>query len=135
VGQADDRHGLSLPIAIRVHPVFREGQAALNDLGIADIITVPRIHRGYPAEKPSAVSEVLIAQSSQEGDVVADPFMGSASVGIAALKLGRRSWALTSILKPRGWRRAPRAVRRGTGIRPTRNALVEISSTLMGSGR
>jgi site-specific DNA-methyltransferase (adenine-specific) len=69
---------------------FEKGKRRLNDLGIADIITVPRIHRGYPAEKPSAVSEVLIAQSSQEGDVVADPFMGSASVGIAALKLGRR---------------------------------------------
>jgi DNA modification methylase len=26
------------------------------------------------------------------GDVVADPFMGSASVGLAALRLGRRFW-------------------------------------------
>ena len=69
---------------------FEKGKRRLNDLGIADIISEPRIHRGYPAEKPSAVSEVLIAQSSQAGDVVADPFMGSASVGIAALKLGRR---------------------------------------------
>jgi site-specific DNA-methyltransferase (adenine-specific) len=62
----------------------------LNDLGVADIITVPRIHRGYPAEKPVKVSEVVIGQSSQAGDVVADPFMGSGSVGVAALKLGRR---------------------------------------------
>jgi site-specific DNA-methyltransferase (adenine-specific) len=69
---------------------FEKGKRRLNDLGIADIISEPRIHRGYPAEKPSAVSEVLIAQSSREGDVVVDPFMGSASVGIAALKLGRR---------------------------------------------
>ena len=69
---------------------FEKGKRRLNDLGIADIISEPRIHRGYPAEKPSAVSEVLITQSSREGDVVADPFMGSASVGMAALKLGRR---------------------------------------------
>ena len=68
---------------------FEKGKRRLNDLGVADIISEPRIHRGYPAEKPSAVSEVLIAQSSQEGDIVADPFMGSGSVGIAALKLGR----------------------------------------------
>jgi site-specific DNA-methyltransferase (adenine-specific) len=54
------------------------------------VITVPRIHRGYPAEKPSAVSEVLIKQSSLRGELVADPFMGSGSVGIAALKTGRR---------------------------------------------
>ena len=69
---------------------FEKGKRRLNDLGIADIITVPRIHRGYPAEKPVKVSEVVIAQSSQPGDVVADPFMGSGSVGVAALKLGRR---------------------------------------------
>src|SRR5215510_14451083 len=69
---------------------FEKGKRRLNDLGIADIITVPRIHRGYPAEKPVKVSEVVIAQSSQPGDVVADPFMGSGSVGVATLKLGRR---------------------------------------------
>jgi site-specific DNA-methyltransferase (adenine-specific) len=69
---------------------FEKGKRRLNDLGVADIISVPRIHRGYPAEKPVEVSEVVIGQSSQPGDVVADPFMGSGSVGVAALKLGRR---------------------------------------------
>ena len=69
---------------------FEKGKRRLNDLGIADIITVPRIRGGYPAEKPSEVAEVLIRQSSEPGDVVADPFMGSGSVGVAALRLGRR---------------------------------------------
>jgi site-specific DNA-methyltransferase (adenine-specific) len=69
---------------------FEKGKRRLNDLGIADVISVPRIHRGYPAEKPPAVSEVLIKQSSVQGELVADPFMGSGSVGIAALKTGRR---------------------------------------------
>src|SRR5580765_2371941 len=69
---------------------FEKGKRRLADLGVADVITVPRIHRGYPAEKPPAVSEVLIAQSSLPGEVVADPFMGSGSVGIAALRLGRK---------------------------------------------
>jgi len=69
---------------------FEKGKRRLNDLGIADVISVPRIHRGYPAEKPVAVSEILITQSSQPGDVVADPFMGSGSVGVAAARLGRR---------------------------------------------
>jgi site-specific DNA-methyltransferase (adenine-specific) len=36
------------------------------------------------------VSEVLINQSSQSGEIVADPFMGSGSVGVAAVKNGRR---------------------------------------------
>ena len=69
---------------------FEKGKRRLSDLGVADIITEPRIHRGYPAEKPVAVSEVIIGQSSQPGDVVADPFMGSGSVGVAAVRLGRR---------------------------------------------
>jgi site-specific DNA-methyltransferase (adenine-specific) len=69
---------------------FEKGKRRLNDLGVADVIAVPRVHRGYPAEKPAAVSEILINQSSQAGEVVADPFMGSGSVGVAALRLGRR---------------------------------------------
>jgi len=69
---------------------FEKGKRRLNDLGVADVITAPRIHRGYPAEKPPAVSEVLINQSTQPGEVVADPFMGSGSVGVAALRLKRR---------------------------------------------
>ncbi len=69
---------------------FEKGKRRLNDLGIADVISVPRIHGGYPAEKPPALSEVLIRQSSQPGDLVADPFMGSGSVGVAAMRLGRR---------------------------------------------
>ena len=69
---------------------FEKGKRKLNDLGIADIITAKRVRGGYPAEKPVALSETLILQSSAAGDVVADPFMGSGSVGVAALKLSRR---------------------------------------------
>lgn len=69
---------------------FEKGKRRLADLGIADVLEVPRIRGGYPAEKPSALSEILIKQSSIEGDLVIDPFMGSGSSGVAALKLGRR---------------------------------------------
>lgn len=69
---------------------FEKGKRRLNDLGVADVITAPRIRGGYPAEKPPDVSEVLIRQSSAAGELVADPFMGSASVGVAALRNGRR---------------------------------------------
>ena len=69
---------------------FEKGKRRLSDLGIADIIAVPRIRGGYPAEKPPEVAEVLIGQSSSPGEVVIDPFMGSGSVGVAALRLGRR---------------------------------------------
>jgi site-specific DNA-methyltransferase (adenine-specific) len=69
---------------------FEKGKRRLNDLGVADVIAVPRVHRGYPAEKPPAVSEVLIKQSTLPGELVGDPFMGSGSVGVAALRAGRR---------------------------------------------
>ncbi len=69
---------------------FEKGKRKLSDLGVADIITAPRVRGGYPAEKPVAVSEVLLRQSSREGELVVDPFMGSASVGVAAMQLGRR---------------------------------------------
>jgi site-specific DNA-methyltransferase (adenine-specific) len=69
---------------------FEKGKRRLNDLGVADVISVPRIHGGYPAEKPFEVAQILISQSSQPGETVVDPFMGSGSVGVAALRLGRR---------------------------------------------
>jgi site-specific DNA-methyltransferase (adenine-specific) len=69
---------------------FEKGKRRLADLGIADVLKVPRIRGGYPAEKPSALSQILIGQSTVEGDLVVDPFMGSGSSGVAALTLGRR---------------------------------------------
>ena len=69
---------------------FEKGKRRLNDLGVPDVIEAPRIRGGYPAEKPAEVAEVLILQSSQPGEVVVDPFMGSGSVGVAAARLGRR---------------------------------------------
>lgn len=68
---------------------FEKGKRKLNDLGIADIITEKRIRDGYPTEKPVAVSEVLVRQSSSPGELVIDPFMGSGSVGVAAVRNGR----------------------------------------------
>ncbi|WP_257461783.1 DNA-methyltransferase [Archangium lipolyticum] len=71
---------------------FEKGRRRLSDLGVADVLPVPRVYRGYPAEKPPEVSEVLIRQSSEPGGVVVDPFMGSGSVGVAAARLGRDFW-------------------------------------------
>ena len=68
---------------------FEKGKRKLKNLGIPDIIEAPRVHKGYPTEKPVAVSEVLIGQSSEEGELVLDPFYGSGSTAIAAVSLGR----------------------------------------------
>ena len=64
---------------------FEKGKRRLNDLGVPDIIEVSRVYRGYPTEKPVGVSEVLVQQSTQPGEIVIDPFCGSGSVGVAAV--------------------------------------------------
>jgi len=69
---------------------FEKGKRKLKDLSVPDILTCPRVRGGYPSEKPSRVSEVLVKQSSDEGDLVLDPFCGAGSVGVAARSLGRR---------------------------------------------
>ena len=102
---------------------FEKGKRRLNDLGTADVIAVPRIHGGYPAEKPPELAEVLIRQSSATGELVADPFMGSGSVGVAALTLGRRF--LGNDLNPEAVRLADQRLRRlgsGTTASQTRAA-------------
>ncbi|HEY4057857.1 MAG TPA: site-specific DNA-methyltransferase, partial [Kofleriaceae bacterium] len=68
---------------------FEKGKRKLNDLGIADVLEFPRVLDGYPAEKPSALTSVLVSQSTQPGDLVIDPFMGSGSTGVAAITQGR----------------------------------------------
>jgi site-specific DNA-methyltransferase (adenine-specific) len=69
---------------------FEKGKRQLNDLGIADILNAPRVRGRYPAEKPPRISQILIEQSTRPAELVIDPFMGSGSVGVAALNAGRR---------------------------------------------
>ena len=45
---------------------------------------------GYPTQKPVALLERIIQSSSNEGDVVLDPFCGCGTTIAAAQKLGRR---------------------------------------------
>ena len=69
---------------------FEKGKRKLNDLSIPDILEVPRVHRGYPTEKPVQLLTTLIEQSTQPGELVIDPFMGSGSCGVAAVSSCRR---------------------------------------------
>jgi site-specific DNA-methyltransferase (adenine-specific) len=80
---------------------LEKGKRKLRNLGVADVlepskeydgpdqITEKRIRGAYPTEKPAWVSEVLITQSTELGELVIDPFMGSGSVGVAARRSGR----------------------------------------------
>ncbi len=71
---------------------LRKGQAKkINNVGSKTVhqfnnITGNKLH---PTEKPIDLLQFYIANSSNEGDIVLDPFMGSGSTGIAAKNLGR----------------------------------------------
>ncbi len=61
---------------------------------------------GYATQKPLALMERIVRASSAAGDLVVDPFAGSGSMGVAALRNGRRFWGIDA--SPQ----AMRAVRR-----------------------
>lgn len=69
---------------------FEKGKRKLNDLSIPDILSVPRIYRGYPTEKPVDLGHILVQQSTDLNQIehVVDPFMGSGSFGESAFKAG-----------------------------------------------
>ena len=57
-------------------------------------ITTPssqeKIFGKHPTQKPLALLERIIMASTNKGDLILDPFMGSGTTGVAAVKLGRR---------------------------------------------
>ena len=57
---------------------------------ISPINSQARERIGYPTQKPLALLERIIRASSNEGDVVLDPFCGCATACVAAENLGRR---------------------------------------------
>lgn len=54
---------------------------------------------GYGTQKPSRLLERIIRASSDEGDLVADFFVGSGTTATAAERLGRR-WVVSDLGKP-----------------------------------
>ncbi len=63
---------------------------------INDIIDIPVLAAtsgervGYPTQKPLALLEIIVKASSNEGDIVLDPFVGGGTTPIAAANLKRR---------------------------------------------
>ncbi len=63
-------------------------QSVIQDIGALNSQAQERL--GYPTQKPLALLERIIAASSNEGDVVLDPFCGCGTAVHAAQKLGRQ---------------------------------------------
>ena len=66
--------------------------AAMNDWwsDINSLQTWSPERFGYPTQKPLALYERIIRASSNEGDIVLDPFCGCATTPVAAERLGRQ---------------------------------------------
>jgi site-specific DNA-methyltransferase (adenine-specific) len=50
----------------------------------------PTRHGAHPTEKPVSLMREIVADFTNPADLILDPFMGSGTTGIAAVKLGRR---------------------------------------------
>lgn len=73
--------------------MLRKGKARnINNMGCKNIIDVKNIrgNKLHPTEKPVELNKILIENSSNENDVVLDPFMGVGSCGIACKELNRK---------------------------------------------
>lgn len=72
--------------------MLRKGRARnINNLGTKNILRIPNIcgNKIHPTEKSVELMEVLIANSTNELDVVLDPFLGGGSTGVACRHLNR----------------------------------------------
>ena len=73
---------------------YTEGSVFGRDVGIdADVRWLSPTDQerlGYPTQKPEALLERIINASSNEGDVVLDPFCGCGTATVAAERLNRR---------------------------------------------
>jgi site-specific DNA-methyltransferase (adenine-specific) len=49
-----------------------------------------KVHGRHPTQKPLALLERVLAASAAAGDLVLDPFSGSGTTGVAALRAGCR---------------------------------------------
>ena len=76
---------------------FRKGRGKkINNCGTSDILSIPNKKTKdkdgkniHDTEKPIELMEVLVNNSSQENELVLDPFMGVGSAGIACIKNNR----------------------------------------------
>jgi hypothetical protein len=69
----------------------RPGRKRWNGGGSHAFWTVPKMgHYGHPTEKPEPLLRSWVRDFTDDGETILDPFMGSGTTGVAAVKLGRR---------------------------------------------
>lgn len=77
---------------------FRKGKfKKINKCGTADILDIPNKKTKdedgknlHDTEKPIELMKILVENSSQEGEIVLDPFLGIGATGLACKELNRK---------------------------------------------
>lgn len=73
--------------------MLRKGKAnPIRNMGTSTLLNIKNIigRKVHPTEKPLELLELLINNSTDYGETVLDPFMGSGSTGVACVNTGRR---------------------------------------------
>lgn len=70
----------------------RKGSAVkINNCGTKSVLEVANPKgKLHPTEKPTELTDILISNSSKEGETVFDPFMGAGGCGVSCERLGRK---------------------------------------------
>ena len=72
--------------------LLRKGKARnINNMGTKNLLKVKNIigKKTHPTEKPVELNKIFIENSSNQGELVLDPFMGSGSCGVACKETDR----------------------------------------------
>lgn len=85
-GRLEDILGFSFPYE-------KIAQTYNPEMGLTDVwndIDFYEEKRWHPTQKPLKLIERLVKASSNEGDLIVDPFAGSGATGLACIRLGRK---------------------------------------------
>ncbi len=85
-----DRPGIGYESIVACHA---PGRSAWNGGGSHGVFTVNKsgdVRTGHQTQKPLALMELLVRLFSDRGELILDPFAGSGTTGVAAVRLGRR---------------------------------------------
>src|SRR5262252_963213 len=86
-----DRPGHGFESVILAH---RVGRTRWNGGGKKGVYVVPRMDfmsgHHHPTQKPLALMSALVADFTDRGELICDPFAGSGTTGVAAIRGGRR---------------------------------------------
>jgi DNA modification methylase len=93
-----DRPGIGYESIVACHAPGRSRWNGGGSHGVFIVNKSGDVRTGHQTQKPLALMELLVRLFSNPGEVILDPFAGSGTTGVAAIRLGRRflGWEMSS---------------------------------------